>query len=272
MPNRIKSRSQLPSWFNLEKYQEAATLDGLGWFWQLNVRSSSYMSIVLDDLPSPSSETNCNFLSTVEGSISQQLEMDLLFQTRLTPIIDTKAEAFITKYTKILLHEPNGLDYASLRDIDNFLSMHRGEEKASILRYLSRSINGVPDSHHELDFNTPMQTSATALVKVDLSLPESVLLDSFRHMVRQAQQESTPDPRTPDFSEWIRLGLLPYLDLFLWQTQCNVTIPNRVYADVIFTGDSEGEETVRKTTSKLANTILNGYFFPALGLCKQESS
>jgi hypothetical protein len=62
----------------------------------------------------------------------------------------------------------------------------------------------------------------------------------------------------PDFNEWIRIGILPYLDLKIWEMQENVSIPNRVMADAIFTDEISGEETVRKTTDKLACQVLEG--------------
>jgi len=60
-----------------------------------------------------------------------------------------------------------------------------------------------------------------------------------------------------DFNSWALYGVLPYLDLKIWERETNASIPNRVMADAIYLRGVGGEETVRKTTSTMVENILS---------------
>lgn len=66
----------------------------------------------------------------------------------------------------------------------------------------------------------------------------------------------TKNWRKPDFADWNRFGVLPYLDLRIWGQETGTRISNRVMADAIFLPGEGGEEVVRKTTAKLARELL----------------
>jgi Family of unknown function (DUF6387) len=104
-------------------------------------------------------------------------------------------------------------------------------------------------------------------ITVDLSFPDqqiiqslSVLLKKLRSESFYAQALSKPTIRNPKFDDWIRLGVLPFIDLHLWELENKKNIPNRVMADAIFQDGEGGEETIRKTTSKIAKKILDREF------------
>ena len=54
----------------------------------------------------------------------------------------------------------------------------------------------------------------------------------------------------------MRFGVLPYLDLKFWELETGNKIPLRVIADAIYPIGEGGEETVRKTTVPLANSLI----------------
>jgi len=98
-------------------------------------------------------------------------------------------------------------------------------------------------------------------VSVNLSLPDKVLIKQFIQMLQSLRDPlqrvyyPDPDQRKPDYSNWVRFGVLPYLDLRIWEREAEIKIPNRVMADAIFPPGVGGEEVVRKTTAKLAEEL-----------------
>jgi hypothetical protein len=64
------------------------------------------------------------------------------------------------------------------------------------------------------------------------------------------------------FKYWIKFSFLPYIDLSLWAQSENLSIPNRVMADLIFpnsddTDEEKGEESVRKVTGPRATRLVS---------------
>ena len=98
-------------------------------------------------------------------------------------------------------------------------------------------------------------------VEIDLTLPDKILIKQFEgylHNVRNKYPDLHPgNPyKTPEFKKWVEYGLLPYLDLKLWEIENDVSIPYRVLADAIFPDGSMGEEMIRKTTKKIADLVM----------------
>lgn len=81
------------------------------------------------------------------------------------------------------------------------------------------------------------------------------LLNDLRSTLRR-KSIVTKNWRKPDFADWNRFGVLPYLDLRIWGQETGTRISNRVMADAIFLPGEGGEEVVRKTTAKLARELL----------------
>jgi len=100
----------------------------------------------------------------------------------------------------------------------------------------------------------------TAVI-VNLDLPDSVLLESFKQWLVMARSEThttkiSKQYRKPDFESWARMGVLPWFDLTIWAKESGTSIPNRVMADAIFSRGEGGEEAVRKTTEPLALRLI----------------
>jgi hypothetical protein len=113
-----------------------------------------------------------------------------------------------------------------------------------------------PDWWRILEKSRRVRPSITP-VMVNLDLPDSILLDSFKQWLVDARQNIQPEYtdkkyRKPDFVSWAQMGILPWLDLTIWAKQEGVSIPNRVMADAIFKPGEGGEEAVRKTTAPTA--------------------
>lgn len=104
--------------------------------------------------------------------------------------------------------------------------------------------------------------SGDTAVNVNIALPDSVLLEDFKNWLSEIRKQQWPENqpkryRRPDFQEWVRFGVLPFLDLTIWARETGVSIPNRVMADAIFELWDSDAETVRKTVAPLAMSLIS---------------
>ena len=262
----IKNVNELPSWFKIEKYEAAKTLDATGWFEQLTVRriGKSYFDEDLND-----------------GSDSSLQSLEALDLLRATPIIDVDNNFLI----KVLFedgrlyelktgdpHRSLGVHMTSVREhyqteknienekrdyARNFFAQNWGKNwltkpvKYKWKDWIDQPIDNI---RSRPDFNVN--------IRIDMGLPDKVLIEQFKYLLknlREPLQElglKIDNRLRPDFDGWAKFGVLPYLDLASWAKMESVQIPSRVMADAIFPAGEGGEEVVRKTTKKLAKEIL----------------
>lgn len=104
------------------------------------------------------------------------------------------------------------------------------------------------------------RTSLHAIADVDLTMPDAILVEAFKAWLATVREEfyidSPKQYRRPDFASWVRLGVLPYLDLVSWAELTGKSIPNRLMASLLFPTGDGGEETIRKTTAPIAMEMI----------------
>ena len=150
------------------------------------------------------------------------------------------------------------------------ISKHSSRESywaASYRTLKEQASSPLEDDVFELAFTrtpfSPLEEIGTEMaVSFDLNIPDEVLLMAFKRLLDKQREQFGITKETyryhpPDFQSWIRFAVLPFLDLTLWASLNNYKIPNRVMADAIFPIGEGGEETVRKTTQKLASTLMD---------------
>lgn len=112
------------------------------------------------------------------------------------------------------------------------------------------------------DISLELSKRGAQFVEIDFRLPDQALLQQFKQHLSDYRQKF-PDSsesgnyKYPDFNKWIDFGILPFLDLKIWQLQTSKKIPYRVLADAIYPTGEKGEEMVRKTTQKIAKTVMS---------------
>lgn len=262
MATRINNISELPAWFSLKKYAAAETLDAAGWYLQLYIRARclSY----LDDGED---------ISGILGLI------------RAAPIID------ITTNELLNFHYHSGMFYEqpiieqSQRGVHS-LTVHefyvaainmeeskRNQAKA----YFETILGGLLGSPSKQPprirtevmalLQEPVHDALTkpldqALLGVNLLLPDRELVEQFKACLPALRKECSAELfidkwHKPDFAEWARLGVLPYLDLLIWQKESKAKVPNRVLEEAIFPIDEGSEDRVRKTTGPKAKELIS---------------
>lgn len=99
-----------------------------------------------------------------------------------------------------------------------------------------------------------------ALARVDLSAPDSVLMEGFEVWLAEARAARGIDRdrrfHRPNFGNWVRYGLLPYLDLLIWSMETDTEITWDVMAAVCRPHAVGGGEPMRKTVGLLAGNLM----------------
>jgi len=124
-------------------------------------------------------------------------------------------------------------------------------DKQWITSYRSRYIDpGIP------------RADVGQFVCVDLSLPDAVLIGEFKDYLKRERknthESAGPFFRSPDFSSWYNMGVLPYLDLKLWEKLTGQSFQWSAFANALSTivdkpigSESALQKTVKKSAEKL---------------------
>jgi len=273
MAKRIRWISDLPDWFKLEKYNCASSLDAAGWYEQLYIRQSCFEEIIPD------------LQSSKEPDVSEDLiqeNIEILDLIRSQPIVDVTSNIllknhFLSGTLRNLKQSSESHQYSfgvhtmtpqQLIAMEMNLLPERQEllnewkekfpnnkwQKQNLGKYKNWFDKPITDSFM-FDWGFPLPTM------VNIHLPDTVLIQSFKHWLNSVRQEShfkaaSIRYRSPDFDKWHTDGILPWLDLTIWSKQMDVTIPNRVMADAIYPYGEGGEEAIRKTTAPKAEKLM----------------
>lgn len=252
--------NELPSWFKIEKYEAAKTLDATGWYEQLMVRhiGKSYFDEDLND-----------------GSDSSLQSLEALDLLRATPIIDVHNNLLIKVLfggggiDELKTDTPNyslGVHMTSVREHYQTENKIENEKRAYARNFFAQMWGKnwltKPLKYTHKDWidkpidNIRSSPEFNINISVDMRLPDKELIEQFKQLLKGLrdplqQLGITIDNRLrSDFDGWAKFGILPYLDLIAWAEMEGLKIPNRVMADAIFPVGEGGEEVVRKTTKK----------------------
>lgn len=277
MTKKIRNKRDLPKWFNLTKYADAAGLSVKGWYEQLHVRATIAMTL---NPNMPSNPANPGWIALKE------LENNCIKSVHEQPIVDLSSNRLLhlfvgnaqtDKLLRLLPHlslsvrpatandlytteagiEPSKREFAKkyfggTNDNTNNESLKRFRDSKTASTYFRSS--EYPDWLDKPIHRLP--NDVDMLVFVNTSLPDSVLLEDFKAMLQELRNRQARDDevesacRTPDFPGWVRFGLLPYLDLTTWAYAKNLEVTNRVLADAIFPhGKAEKRSLGRQLTN-----------------------
>lgn len=266
MTKRIKHVSELPTWFQLNKYEFATNLDALGWYEQFFVRGTFLYHA--RDMRENHEVFPDDFKQAMQASREKPhtiIESDQRLANYCTMVSSCPLITLKKNSTKGLMT----IKSITMRDYIGFKFFLRPER----IKYIEDWYN-MPDSKKQIYpkdapwFNEPISNSFTAqfgnsldTVNIDLRSPDSFLIESFKNYLAEKRKTiaafTKKHLRESDFNHWITLAILPYLDLIIWSIETETHIPNRVLADALYPHGEKGEETIRKTTSHLAEALLD---------------
>jgi hypothetical protein len=271
MVKRIKHVSALPDWYSLDKYKNADSLDAAGWYEQLSVRADIFYL----------SEAQREQLGRREGPARRSKGLiKALNLIRATPIIDLTSDDLLRaifgggSLQELKSRDPIytlGVRATTVRSLYmTELNIEKGK------RSYARNFFGQFDDHGWLKpfkyrgmewMDRPVDeiVDSSGLyinTQVNLRLPDKVLIAQFKQFLKDKRSPLqrlgilVENKQKSYFAAWQRFGVLPYLDLRIWEEETAVKLSNRVIADAIFAAGDGGEEVVRKTTAKLAKSLL----------------
>ena|SRR3990167_6036759 len=270
MTKRIKSVSELPKWFDLKKYEFTKSLDALGWYEQFYVRGTFLYhardmrknnEVFPEDFKQAMQASRENPNTVIDSD--PRIENYCTLEETLAPVHPLKA---------LKQNSTRGLKTIKSITMRDYIGL-KGLMRPDRIQYIENWFY-MPDHEKEFFpedapwFNEPICHSYTPrfghsqdVVLINLRLPDSLLIESFKEHL--ADKRKTVDVftkkhiRESDFNHWANLGVLPYLDLIIWAIETETQIPNRILADALYPSGDKGEETIRKTTSQLAESLLD---------------
>jgi hypothetical protein len=264
-PRKLQSIAELPFWFLHADYKKAEKLDALGWYYQLEARVHIAHTLTWR-------ETESEARGYGERHHEQWLlSRDLMLELKSCPVFDEKSETFQAKFVgySSLLHPPSsGVSISSIDDISEFLIKADVGERDSLVESLTGGMAGSTSPQtRPVGYFTELYPKL--LLKVDLDVPSAELARAFDLLVADLKRKNkSPEIikqryRGLRFEDWVRIGILPYLDLKAWELEEGVTISLPIMTEAIFKDmqddiSPENEETLRKTTAKLATQIFHG--------------
>ncbi|MBV4480548.1 DUF6387 family protein [Pseudomonas khavaziana] len=267
LSNAIK-KSDIPSWFVLSKYAFASELDSAGWYEQILAREQLFLMM--------GHRKNCGGPPN-EKDLASRLGSEIWLDAKVSfkgpgilPSIcghDGAVGRISSSYAKSV----HSLTYRQFLQQDERIKSEAKEKAKQWWENISAPDFGSEKIDMDLAYQVmefvdlPLhasqnRTSLHAIADVDLSMPDAILVDAFKAWLATVREElhldSPKQYRRPDFSSWVRLGVLPYLDLVSWAELTGQSIPNRLMASLLFPAGDGGEETIRKTTAPIAMEMI----------------
>ena len=244
---RIKRKEDLPTWLYIKNYDATKNFTARDWYQQLFVRKFC-QEIGNED----------SFVKQVISAIRENPIIDVINDDRFSLIKGYSAFAnnisFIPGIHQMTAHEFVAIE----KDIDPI--KHELARKWSKQNHLNPQILYSPEIDFPINELNPNFKKFIA-ISINSNLPKPLLMKQFEEILDSLQIKNGRDSEKRyqqlDFRSWYKYGVLPYLDLDVWQNEVNKSITNLVFANAIHAAEVRGEENIRKTTAHLAKTLLS---------------
>ncbi len=294
MAKKIKSIKELPDWYRLENYTPAFNLNGAGWYEQLVQRwFFNYLHEKKQRQPEQDYQYFNKILIKIRShgvyTLSDDFEIFMIGGGKLVELKNSP---------KTFSESAHAISPFTLRRLYQ-CEQNLSEERRNRVRHYMDNIFSTPSELDEKEaeytksfIDLPIYNAFDGekhywqfdIVEVDLSLPDKLLRQQFENYLKtqrkrlkstSPQQLKSTSPQMldilnstsskyPEYQKWAKYGILQYIDLKLWEKEADTEIPHRVMADAIFPAGEKGEEAVRKTTKKIADTICTRQYLTLL--------
>lgn len=287
----IRSINELPNWYELNKYQNLKLLDSASWYEILlqrwtheyfiksegihkykkqkeNGQENEFYSVLLESRKDPLFlMDDIQQIYLIGGGKLAELKLSPHSYSNLMHGVSPATYRRIYQYENKMSREV----LYKVRDwFDSFFDSSKEYDYSDAFKKKSDWAKSFVDKPifdaldkvgKKSNINEKLYSRSSELVEINLMLPDKILEQQFSEYLKVARHDRiysrTPfSYKRPEYSKWIEYSVLPFIDLNLWALENNIKIPNRVMADAIFRDYEKGEEVVRKTTSKIAKTIV----------------
>lgn len=261
---KIESTADLPEWFDLDKYKGCEDFGAIEWLDQLCRRARLFESNSAWVVNQPLSPSKANIAAM--RALWLDIVADELTSLQREPLKQRNNEHLSQKeFQPIGMVSAIDLNQQRYRDEMGFHDGLCPEEK--YLRWGAWDLNqegkgagiaGIRAARQHPIFleGYPPARAPQAVVRVDLGATDAALKKAFEAWLVQARAD-LPRPTNPIYSKWARYGLLPYLDLKIWEEGTGNNIPDRVMSSALSrNGFDAGESNIRKTLAPLADGLM----------------
>lgn len=275
MTKKIKHVLELPCWFRLENYKKAKTMSMSDWHIQLVFRKhclTAVVSALAEPIEVMRKKTLINlsdhYYFDLWYQIQQKITLEKYVMASDNPAISSLTMRNFFNIEKFILperktYQPELTDYiidvlqaaASPKPGVTFVD-------TSDARFASLNVPNQEWLNEPIYKSASPELEAEGLINVNLNFSDDVLIEQFKKWLSGIRsdlnmQMKTKNIKESDLKSWILYGVLPYIDLKIWEREAEVSISNRFMADAIYLSGVGGEETVRKTTAPLVEHLLS---------------
>jgi hypothetical protein len=262
MSKSVRSIKDLPSWFNLAKYESLADLRPVDWLWQFVARAKLFELAELQDdcLPELLQILGAAPILSEDSDIRLRA---LVMQTGLVDPAEDGAPAASGVYLGNVFDHLNDARTIDPTKLAAAVAVDRKLRSPATPLDEQFSLAPMLDQLAKpLAYLMPNPGPMVPLY-IDATMPDWLLLRQLRaalHEVRRlpgVPKNEDLAARQPRPATWLRAGVLPYLDLNLWAKHTGRRIPRRVMADAIFPPGEGGEDLLYDTTEPWARQLIS---------------
>ena len=259
---KVSSTTDLPKWFDLERYRASEDFTAEHWLEQLDRR----INLLPENHNSPD-------INQQPNDREQQRVADEIWWAMVSKkLTAVREEPTVCRFACKGVLIP-GMPVRSVTCFDLVMQSHRDEiairrglRKPSTVNrwaaigdpnYPTKSAIEASFQRIEIDFYLP-GGSPQPVVRVDLGATDATLKEAFSMWLTEARSRQPVDASKPGkqlYDRWARYGILPYLDLWMWGKEVGAQIIEGVYAAAIFPGQEDGKDRL-KTTKKWVKSLM----------------
>ena len=272
---KIDRVEQLPEWFRLDRYRDTETFDAAQWYEQLSFR----MQILEGNPEYPIKLTLSGEERDQAMRFWRNKTAPALAQIRSRPtgplisqramIVRGKSTAAFIEYRGGLTKIPISPEDSPVRPlaVSSLLTQARfdhlqhdrdSNEQSDLEQWsmLARCCDPSYETPQNLK-NLPLKIGGEPVLSIDLRARDDDLRKAFDAWLKRARADRplARNNRKPAYKDWARYGLLPLLDLLIWELEAGVHIPDRVMSAAVSHYD-KGESSFRKTVKPLAVSLM----------------
>ncbi|MNC00354.1 hypothetical protein D3C76_345000 [compost metagenome] len=261
---KINNTTDLPEWFDLEKYKKAENLDAAGWFIQLSLRKELYD---LYEMFEKEGQDESSFFiggEILRGIVRQNLERLRSQPIHTDPINTDSYESLYASCRASGYKEDLSIKPVRELSFQDLTAQRLWDESKGNGKACQQNRWGILTAAELSDCPTePILVGILGqnqfATLVDMNASDAVLKHAFAAWLKETRKNElgTPPKESSLYKYWAGYGVLPYLDLRIWAMEKRLHIPGRVMSRAICSPNHDcGVENLRKTNARIAISLM----------------
>lgn len=264
--NKIIKISEIVPWFDKEKYRKVANLYPSQWYQQLLVRK---LIKIATENPSTASYAVKKAIEHIREKPIIDISTDEPLSV-FKPYFDIKAPCHKEGVHPVTLQEFLKMEMSFPKEKVDFTKQWLSSNHLNLDLLCDPRSSYVNESISQL---VPENEEKIELVSINCTLPLPILMKQFETYLRQKKtifkNKDKARYKMPDFYDWHRFGILPYLDLEVWQKETGLKIKHEQLINAITPIEEEKDIDSLRTTKKFAEKLLTHGFLEELATLAQ---